>query len=218
MQQRVDVAAGHIFRAAPDHRRCGGIDERCGPIDIDSEDALSGRLQNQLVLANESPQLLRLTLDRLAFAEQLDEDVHLRLQDFGMKRFEDVVDSAELISSEHIRFVSAEGRQKNDRRVTRFVTLANETGSLEAVQIRHLHIEKNDREFVIEQCLERGPAGLGLHEILPHIGEDRLERQKIRRLIVDQKDIDSVVRGSHASIASRHRSTRNGAISSRRKI
>ena len=158
---------------------------------------------------------MRLTLDRFALSKELHEHADLGAQNLGMKRLEDVVDRAELVAAEHTGLVPAHRGQKNDRRVMRFVALANQAGGLESVQIGHLHVEQDHRKFTLQQRPQRLATRLSLDKVLVHVGQDRLQSEQVRALI-DQKNIDAFV--SHGVSATRQRSARNAAIPSRFKI
>ena len=88
----MDIVAGDLRRPPAEHARRRRIDE-CRPSgQIDTEHALRSGVENQLVLFAEPRQLVRLLLDRLAFAKQLDEHPDLGAEHVGIERFEDVVD------------------------------------------------------------------------------------------------------------------------------
>ena len=110
MHERVDVVAGDLVGGAADHPRGRGIDERRRAVQADAEHALGRGVENQLVLPDEPRQLVRLPLERLALAEQLHEDVHLRAEDLRMEGLEDVVDRAELVAAEDVRLAAARAR------------------------------------------------------------------------------------------------------------
>ena len=190
MQHRVDVFAVDFFDAAAEHPSHRRIDRGGHPVQIDSQDAVGGGAENQLVPPAEARQLLRLTLDRVALAEQLHEDRDLGPQHFRMKRLGHVVDRAELVSAENRSVTAADGREEDDRRAARFLALTNQGGSLEAVQAGHLHVEQYDGELLIEKRLQRRAAGVGLDQVLPHLAEDGLQGEKILRLVVDQQNVD----------------------------
>ena len=67
-------------------------------------------------------------------------------------------------------------------------------GGLEAVHLRHLHVQQDDGELVGQEPLERLPPGLGLDEVLPQALEHRLERDEVGGLVVHQQDVDHVGR------------------------
>ena len=158
MQQRVNFFSGYVGRATADHSRRRGVDERRQPLEIHAEHPLGRRIQNQLVLTAEPRELLRLTLDRFALPEQLDEDVHFRAKDVGIERLEDVVDGAELVTAIDVRFAAAQRGEEDDRRFARAFALAHERGGLEAVELGHLHVEQHDGKFMIEQMTQRCDA------------------------------------------------------------
>src|SRR5206468_7955012 len=120
------------------------IDESRDAIRIDSEDPFRSRFQNELHPPAQSRQLLCLTLEGLALPEELHEDADLCAQHFRMERLEDVIDRSELVAAEDVGLVAAQGGQKNDGRVARFVTLTDQAGGLESIEIRHLHVEQDD--------------------------------------------------------------------------
>jgi hypothetical protein len=191
MHERVDVMAADLVDAAPDHRRRRRIDERRPSIEVDAEHPFRDRVEDQLILFRQPRELVRLALQCLAFAEQLDEDADLRAQDLRLNRFEDVVDRAELVSAKDVRLAATERGEKDDRRVARFVAGADQARRLEAVEIRHLHVEQDDGELLIEQMAQRLLARLR-HDQPPVvvIRKDRLQREQVVRLVVDQQDVD----------------------------
>ena len=67
--------------------------------------------------------------------------------------------------------------------------LADHAGKFETIQLRHANVDQNDRDLVLEQVLERIPAGGGDHEILAELLENDFIGKQLRRLIVDQQDI-----------------------------
>src|SRR5205823_3140797 len=152
-----------------------------------------------------------------ALPVKLHEDVDLGAEDVGMKGLEDVVDRAELVAAEDIRLAALHRGEEDDRRVARTFSFTDQRRRLEAVEIGHLHVEEDDRELAIEKVLERAIAAVGAHEVLTHLVEDRLERQKVVRLVVDQQYVDLLFGGFHHR-PGLHSSTRNGPMRSRGKI
>ena len=94
--------------------------------------------------------------------------------------------------------------------------MADETRGFEAVELGHLHVEQDDRKFTLQQRPQRLATRLSLDKVLVHVGQDRLQSEQVRALIIDQKNIDAFV--SHGVSATRQRSARNAAIPSRFKI
>ena len=103
----MNIAPRDILRIAADHPGRGRIDECRNAHQIDAENPLGRRFQNQFVLAAQLPELLRLTLDRFALSKELHEHADLGAQNLGMKRLEDVVDRAEFVAPEHVRLAAA---------------------------------------------------------------------------------------------------------------
>ena len=53
--------------------------------------------------------------------------------------------------------VVAEGGDEDDRHVLRCLALADERGRLESIHPRHVYIQQDDREFLLEQMAQRIP-------------------------------------------------------------
>src|SRR5205085_8660611 len=217
MNERVNVMRNDVIGEAAEHSRRGRIDECGDAMEIESNDALCGGVENQLVLLDDAREFVGLLLQLLALAEELNEDVDLRAKDVGMERLEDVVDGAELVTAEDVRLAPFHRGQENDRRVARLLAFTNERRGFEAVEVGHLHVEEDDCELAIEQMFERAIPALGAHQVLPHLSEDRLEREEVVGLVVDQQYVDFLFGGFHHR-PGLHNSTRNGPMRSRGKI
>ena len=64
---------------------------------------------------------------------------------------------------------------------------------LEPADARHLDVEHDRRDVVIEQQrAARVSASVGAQEAVARIVEDRLERVEVSRLVVDEQDVDRV--------------------------
>ena len=71
--------------------------------------------------------------------------------------------------------------------------LADHARELEAVEIGHVDIHQHDGDIGPQKMVEGLPGGIGDQEILAQFLEDGFVGQKLRRLVVDQQDIDLVV-------------------------
>src|SRR6201999_4573500 len=65
-------------------------------------------------------------------------------------------------------------------------------GELEAVEVRHAHIDEDECHLVLQQDLERLARRGRLEHGLADLGEHHLVTQQFRLLVVDQQDIDLV--------------------------
>ena len=147
-----------------------------------------------LALAPELGQLLLLQQLGLSpklciLVVQLDEDGDLRAQDLGTERFEDIVDGARRIAPEDLFFVLGDRRDEDDRNVTRPLTLLDQRGGLEAVELRHLDVEQDDRDVVLQEGAEGVLAGVGVEEVLAERIEDSLQREQVLGPVVDEEDV-----------------------------
>ncbi len=87
------------------------------------------------------------------------------------------------------------------------VALPDERRGLEAVHVRHLHVQQDHGEVMGEEPLQRLAPGLRLDQVLPQPLEHRLERDEVGGLVVDQQDVDAVVRRVAGSGAAGRRRT-----------
>ena len=75
----------------------------------------------------------------------------------------------------------------------------------EAVELRHLEVEENERKVLVCGDLHRLDAGARTDQALAERLEDGLERHQVRRMIVDQQDVRRRDRSDRASMATRSR-------------
>ncbi len=135
---------------------------------------------------------------------ELKEDVGLGAQDIGLNRLLDEVDRARLIAAEPPRGVAAAGGDEDDRHMARTLAAAHQLGQLEPVHARHLHVEQRQRIVVDQQQFERLFAARCLVALQTIGFEQRFERDKIFRQVVDQQAFDGIVAGVHAAAQSRN--------------
>ena len=120
---------------------------------------------------------------------QVDEDRHLRPQHLGVERLEHVVDGADRVAAEDLLLLLVDRGQEDDRDVLGLRPLLDHLGGLEAVHVRHLDVEQDHREVVMQQPLERLLAGPRLDHVDRQRVEHRAQRQQVLRLVVDDQDV-----------------------------
>ena len=123
----------------------------------------------------------------------------LRPQDLRDDRREDVVDRAEGIALGGVHLV-AEGRDEDDRRMRRLPAAADHRGRLEAVHVRHVDVEQDHGEFLLQQVAQRLPTGTRRDEVLAQALEDRLVDQELLGQVVDHQDVDLLVISHWSSV------------------
>ncbi len=101
------------------------------------------------LLLREEDAFLGLAFDLFGLAEQIDEDAHFGPQDFRNDRCEDEIDCPKRVRSGSMDFIG-EGSDENDRRVFGPAALANERGGFQTVDVRHVDIEQDDREILLQ--------------------------------------------------------------------
>ncbi len=174
----VDVVELTVRQRGPDLIRLGLGEEAVALL------ALAPELCQLLLL-----QQLRLASQLLALLVQLDEHRHLRAQDLGVERLEDVVDRARRIAAEHLLLVLGDRGDEDDRHVPRAFALLDQRRSLEAVELGHLHVEQDHGDLVPQQLPQRILAGMRIDQVLAERLQDALEREQVLGPIVDQEDV-----------------------------
>ncbi len=135
----------------------------------------------------------RLLPDRLRLLIQIDEHADLGPQHVRLDRSGNEIHRAERIALGHLRFVVI-GRDEDDRRMLGTLSLANQGGRLEAVHFRHVDVEQNDREVILQQAAQGLASGRRFHDILPEVGQRGLNGQNFLRNVVDDEDVDRLAR------------------------
>ena len=82
----------------------------------------------------------------------------------------------------------AERAQEDHRRGARLLALPGDGGGLKAVEAGHHHVEEDHGEVLVQEALERLLARLRADHAVSERRQDGLERQEIRRVVVDDQD------------------------------
>ena len=148
-----------------------------------------------------------------ALALEVAEDADLRAQHVGLEGLEHVVDGARLVAAGDLGDVGAHRGQEDDRRRAAALAPADELRGLEAVHARHLHVEQDDGEVLLQQRLERLLARPGRAQAHLQRLEHRREREQVLRPVVDEQDARRVVyRCSHTRMRESSWSTSTGLV------
>ena len=131
-------------------------------------------------------------MKQIRFTAQVDEDRHLGAQHFGIDGLIEKIHGASIIAAKKMLVVLV-GRDEQDRRVARTLPFANQGGGLEAVHLRHLDVQQDDRKVVVQELAQSFLAGRRLDQILSQILQDRFQGEQIRRTVVDQQDLYTLV-------------------------
>ena len=147
-------------------------------------------------------------------AVQIDEHPHLGAQHLGHDRHGHVVDGADLVAAQMVGLADLDGRDEDHGKLLEARMLADHGGELETVELRHHHVDQHDGHVVgLEQDAERLVRRGRLDQVLAQLGKDDLVAQELRRLIVDQQDVDLVHRAltwvRHGQRCSQSRSAEN---------
>jgi hypothetical protein len=135
------------------------------------------------------PQLLRLPLDLLGLAVQVDERRHLRTQDLGHERLEQEVDRPDAIPLDNRRLRPVVSGEENDRRVPRPLPVPDEPRRLEPVHPRHLHVEQDDGKVLPQQLLEGLRPRMRFDHPRPQARKEGFQGKQVLRPVVDHQDV-----------------------------
>jgi hypothetical protein len=128
-------------------------------------------------------------------------------QDHVVERLGDVVDGAEAVTAQAVHVVGVRGGDEDDRRRARAFLAGEQRRGLEAVHVRHLHVEQDQRELVVERRREHFVAGCRFDKIGVDAGEDAPDRDEVGPVIVGDEDLGAMAEnGFHRS----HKRLRRG--------
>src|ERR1051326_3507811 len=82
---------------------------------------------------------------------------------------------------------------KDDRRLFRTRPLPDQRGRLKPVHPRHVYIEKNDGEILLQETAKRFFSRGGAHQIFVKLRKNRLMDKQFIRPIIDDENIDLLV-------------------------
>jgi hypothetical protein len=131
---------------------------------------------------------LRFTLQGQLPPMLLQEEANLCEQGFRVEGLDDVVDRPVGIALDDLFFLTVDGGHKNDRRVTSSRPFPDQCGRGETVEVGHLHVEEDQRAFVVQQEPERFPPRRCLDQALSQGFEGGLEGDEVRGAIIDEQD------------------------------
>jgi hypothetical protein len=189
--ERADPRVAHhlVGRVAVDAAGALGPGEHLAR-KVQRQDSVVRRaLQHAMQEGRRLGKLLRLLLHLLRLAKQLDEHADLGAQRIRIDRLENVVDGPNRVAAGDEQLIAARGGQEDDRRVARALAVADQLGRVEAIHLGHLHVEQNHREIGLEQVTERFQPRRRVHELAIVARQDRVERQEVLGLVVDEEDV-----------------------------
>jgi hypothetical protein len=128
------------------------------------------------------------SLELSATLVKLDQYRHFAAQDLLDDRHRDVVDRAELVALQPVELADVHRGDEDDRRAFKPRMLAHQTCHLEAVHLRHVHVEQDRRELLLEQPFQGLGAGKRPDALHSQPVQDGLVRQQPGRLIVHEQD------------------------------
>ncbi len=119
--------------------------------------------------------------------KQVYEDADLRAQDWRNHRREDVIDGPKLIATHDLHLIGV-ARDENDRRVAAVLVIADQARRFQAIDIGHVDVEENHREFFAQHLLQRLGAGRGEDDVGIEIFEQRAIHQPLLGQIVNDEN------------------------------
>ena len=159
----------------------------------------AGRFQFLGPLHNAAFELLVELLELSRLAIELGEHSHLGSQHLGDHRHRNIVDRPHLIGAEAIDVGEMDCGNEDDRGFLKAGMLANHRRQLEPIELRHANVDEDDRNLQLQKLLQCVAGGSGLHQIFSELTQNGLVAQELGRLIVDQQDVNLVVRGHRFS-------------------
>src|SRR4029077_12965218 len=127
-------------------------------------------------------------------AEKLDKDLDLRAQDLRDHRYRHVVHGAHFVTAQAVDVGQQDRRNEDQRRLLEARMVADHRGELEAVDVGHVNVDENDGDVIFEEELERLGRVARAQQIFADVLENSAIGEQFRRLIVDEQDVDLVVK------------------------
>ena len=118
----------------------------------------------------------------------LEEDAHLGEQHLPVDGFDQVVDRAVGVALDDLALLAVDRRDEDDGRVAGALARADQRRGLEAVEVGHLYVEKDERALVLEEEFERLASGRSLDQPVAERLEESREREQVGIPIVDEED------------------------------
>lgn len=142
-------------------------------------------LQTSVVLE----QLFHHGLHAHAAVVQLEKHTDLGQQNDVVDRLGDVVDRAGAIALEAMQVVGGGGGDEDDRRAARGLILGEQRGHLETVHLRHVDVQQDQCELVVQAGCQGRIAGLRLDKVDLHLGQQAAHRHQVGDGVVDDENL-----------------------------
>src|SRR6266550_5284264 len=159
----------------------------CLQLAVDRGQSRGAFLDQHLELAPVPPELLLRAI-------QLDEHRNLGAQDCRYYWRKDKIDSTEVVTPAHVGLGLVKRCYEDDRCQLGAGPLPDELRGLKAVHHRHAHVQQQHREFLPQQLSKSIRPARGLDHVLAEWRKDRLEREPLGRIVVDDEDVDRRLR------------------------
>jgi hypothetical protein len=156
-------------------------------------DLCRGRLQLPGSFGDARFQLAIELLELAGLPVQLGEDAHLGAQHLRDDGDRHIVDRPHLVSAQEIEFRQVDGRDEDDRRLLEPRVVPDHRSELKPVEVGHADVHQHDGDIIAQELIERVTSRGRLEQRLVERLEDYLIAQELRRLVVDEKDVDPVV-------------------------
>ena len=173
---------------------------------------VGGALERRRPLGDTVLQLGVQPFQRLGLPVEIGEHADLGAQDLWHDRHRHVVHRAALVAAQPIQVGEHDRRHEDDRRPPAAGVLPDHRRQLVAVEVRHADVDQDHGDVGLQQVLQRLAGRVGGDQGVAEPAEDGLVGQQLRRLVVDQQDVDAIDaggRGGHrgAYLCSHMRST-----------
>ena len=108
-------------------------------------------------------------LELARLAKKLDENLDLRAQDLRDHRHRHVVDGTHFVAAQSIDVGQQNGGDEDQRGLLEARMIADHRRELETVDVRHVDVDENDGDVVLEQQLERLRGVAGAQQVLADV-------------------------------------------------
>ena len=131
-------------------------------------------------------------LQGAGLAVEVGEDTDLGAQNLRHDRHRHVVDRSGRVAAQQVRIRHQDRGDEDDRRLLESRVLPDHRRQLVPVEVRHAHIDQDDRDLVLQKVVQCRGRRVHRHQPFAELTENGLVGEELGGLVVDQQDVDAV--------------------------
>ena len=191
--QHPDILSDQLFARERKHDFGLRIGQADAPFRVTDDHGIGRGFEQRAELQLRLSQNFGLPAQQRGIAAQLDKNADLGAQNLGHNWLEQKIHRAQIVAAEQMFIAAVTGKKQNGR-VAGALARTDQLGGLKTVHVRHLHVQQDGREIVVQQMAQGFGTGTRQHQLLAQPLQCRFERHQIVRRVVHQQDLHSILR------------------------